>query len=93
VKLFAGLGALLGPREGLEVQLAAFMLVALYALWSTAWHGRLGGLLYSSYRASLHLMAPARFARPTGEQNESVELPMGAAIMLAVVAACLRTLS
>lgn len=93
VKLFAGFGALLGPRDGLELQLTAFALVALYALWITAWHGRLGALLRSSCQASLHLVSPARFSRPAGAQHESVELPMGAAIVAAVVALCVRTLS
>jgi prepilin peptidase CpaA len=91
VKLFAGLGALLGPREGLELQLCAFALVALYALWSTAWHGRLGALLRSSCRATLHLLAPARFARPSGVEYESVELPMGVAILLSALAVALRS--
>ena len=93
VKLFAGFGALLGPRDGLEVELTAFVLVAIYALWTTAWHGRLGALLRASCQASLHLVAPARFVRPSGAQHESVELPMGAAIVAAVVALCVRTLS
>jgi prepilin peptidase CpaA len=93
VKLFAGFGALLGTREGLELQLAAFVLVALYALWVTAWRGRLGALLRSSYQASLHLLAPSRFARPEGEAHESLEMPMGTAILIAVIAVALRALS
>lgn len=90
VKLFAALGALLGPREGLEVQLNAFVLVAGFALWTTAWHGKLGALLRSSVRASLHLVSPSRFAAPS-VAGFSQELPMGGAILLAVLALCLRS--
>lgn len=93
VKLFAGFGALLGPREGLELQLTAFSLLALYALWTTTWRGRLGPLLRASCQASLHLVAPARFARPVGAENESLELPMGAAILIGAIAVCIRALS
>ncbi len=93
VKLFAGFGAVLGAREGLELQFAAFVLVAAYALWVTAWHGRLGALLRASCQASLYLIAPGRFARPEGEAHESVELPMGAAIFFAALAASVRAWS
>jgi prepilin peptidase CpaA len=93
VKLFAGFGALLGAREGLELQLTAFVLVALYALWVTTWRGRFGALLRSSCQASLYLLAPGRFRRPEGETYESVEMPMGAAILIAVLAVALRALS
>ncbi|MFT3928078.1 MAG: A24 family peptidase [Myxococcales bacterium] len=90
VKLFAGLGALLGPREGLELQLVSFVLVALYAVWTSGWHGRLWALMRASVQASLHLLAPARFTRPGGPEHASVELPMGAAILMAVLLLCLR---
>jgi prepilin peptidase CpaA len=93
VKLFAGFGALLGPRAGLELELSAFVLVALYALWTAAWHARLGALLRASLRASLRLVAPARFGCPVGSGEGPVELPMGAAILLAVVGLCLRSLT
>jgi prepilin peptidase CpaA len=90
VKLFAGLGALLGPREGLELELSAFVLLAIYALWLTAWHARLRSLLRSSWRASLHLLAPSRFALPEQTEQALLELPMGLAILLAVLALWLR---
>ncbi len=91
VKLFLGLGALLGPREGLEVQLAAFVLISLYALWVTAWHGRLKTLLQMSYRATLHLILPSRFENPVQAEVERFELPMGFAILVSVSALCVRS--
>jgi len=89
VKLFAALGAWLGARDGLELELTAFVLVAAFALWSMAWHGRLIALLAASLRATLHLLAPARFARPLPTEG-SAELPMGGAILCAAVALLVR---
>ena len=89
VKLFAALGAALGVRDGLEVQLTAFVLVAVFALASTAWHGRVLALLAASFRATLHLVAPARFAPPVPVGAHS-EVPMGGAILLATLAMALR---
>jgi prepilin peptidase CpaA len=91
VKLFAALGALLGPREGLELELTAFMLMAGFALWSSAWHGQLGALLRASWRATLHLFWPSRFA-PSVPSGFSHEAPMGGAILVAVIALCVRSL-
>lgn len=90
VKLFAALGALVGARDGLELELTAFVIVALFALFAMAWHGRLARLLAQSWRASLHLIAPARFLRPEPSEG-SVELPMGLAIMVASLALCVRS--
>jgi prepilin peptidase CpaA len=92
VKLFSALGALLGVREGLEVELTSFMLVALYALVTTAWHGRFLALLAGSFRATLHLAAPSRFPPPVPVGAHS-EVPMGAAILLATLLAALRSMS
>ena len=90
VKLFAALGALLGARDGLELELTAFVIVAAFALLAMAWHGRFARLLAQSWRASLHLIAPARFARPQAGEG-SMELPMGLAILVAILALCLRS--
>jgi prepilin peptidase CpaA len=90
VKLFAVLGALLGLRDGLEVQLSAFVLVAVFALATTAWHGRLFTLLAASLRATLHLVAPSRFPPPVPVGAHS-EVPMGGAILLATLAVALRS--
>lgn len=89
VKLLAGTGALLGPREGLEAELSAFALIALFALVRTALHGGLWRLVRASWSASLHLLAPARFAAPEGE---GLELPLGLAIFVAIFALGLRSL-
>ena len=92
VKLFAALGALLGLRDGLEVQLTAFMLVALFALTRLAWHGRFLALLAASWRATLHLIAPSRFPPPV-PVGPHAEVPMGGAILLATLAVALRSVS
>lgn len=84
VKLFGALGALLGARAGLELELGAFALVASFALLSMAVRGRFRWLLASSWRASLHLLAPRRYARPL-DPEDGLELPMGLAILAATV--------
>ncbi len=90
VKLFAALGVFLGVREGLELELTAFMLVAAFALWSMAWNGRLLALLHASFRATLHLVVPSRFERPSPTEG-SAELPMGGAIFCAALALMVRS--
>lgn len=90
VKLFTGLGALLGARDGLELELTAFTLVALFALLVMAWRGQLLRLLGASVRASLHLLAPARFVAPN-TAVVSMELPMGLAILCAALALSARS--
>lgn len=91
VKLFAGLGALLGARAGLEVELASFVLISGFVLWTGAWHGRLWVLLRASLRASLHVVLPSRFARPETSDALSTELPLGGAIFIAMLAMALRS--
>lgn len=90
VKLFAALGAWLGVRDGLELQLTAFMLVAAFTLWSMAWNGRLFALLQASFRATLHLLIPSRFERPLPTEG-CAELPMGGAILGAAFAVMIRS--
>jgi prepilin peptidase CpaA len=90
VKLFSAFGALLGARDGLELELTSFALLALFALASSAWQGRLAALLRASLLAFLHLVYPARFARPPSSEG-GAELPMGGAIFVAVLALGLRS--
>ncbi len=89
VKLFSALGVWLGVRDGLELELTAFIVVAAFALWSMAWNGRLLALMRASFHATLHLILPSRFARPEPAEG-SAELPMGGAILCAAVALMLR---
>lgn len=91
VKLLAALGALFGARSGLELELTAFALVALYALCVTAWRGRMLSLLATSARATLHLVSPKRHPRPDAA-SEGMQLPMGLAIFVAVGALAVRAL-
>jgi prepilin peptidase CpaA len=90
VKLLAGFGGLVGARDGLELELAAFSLLAVFALLATALRGRLWPLLTASARATLHLLAPRRFARPDASRD-GVELPMGLAIFCATLALLARS--
>jgi prepilin peptidase CpaA len=92
VKLFAALGAVLGFRAGLEVELAAFVAVAAFALFWRAYHGGLWALLAGSVRATLHMVAPGRFVAPA-LAGDCEELPMGGAIFLAVTALAVRSVS
>lgn len=92
VKLFAGLGALLGARDGLELELSAFCMVSLFAIVLTAWRGRLWVLVRASLRATLHLVAPQRHARPA-EPDAGLELPMALAIFVATLAHAFRGLA
>jgi len=89
VKLFSALGALLGAGDGLELQLTAFVLVSAYTVWRMAWHGKLWALMTASYRATLYLALPSRFAAPSAGEG-SQELPMGLSILLAALALALR---
>jgi hypothetical protein len=59
---------------------------------STAWHGQLLRLLAASGRATLHLLWPSKFAAPEST-SLSHELPMGGAILLAVLALAVRSAS
>jgi prepilin peptidase CpaA len=93
VKLFAALGALLGVVTGLELQLCSFILLSIYALWRSAWQGSLRALLRGSWCATLHLFAPLRFARPPVALQGGGDLPMGLAILLALLGLWLRGLS
>jgi prepilin peptidase CpaA len=91
VKMFAALGATLGMGLGLEVQLHAFTLVALYALAQALWQGRLSGLLVGALR-SARVLFRARAVADLPAAFSPQELPMGGAIFLAVAGCALRGL-
>ena len=59
IKLFGALGALLGPMHGLEIELSAFLLLGLYALFRLAFVGQLGRTLLSSFRIMGGLLVPS----------------------------------
>ena len=59
IKLFAAFGALLGPMHGLEVELSAFLLLGIYALFRLAFVGQLGRTLLGSLRVMGGLFVPS----------------------------------
>lgn len=64
VKLFAAVGALLGPIAGLEVQLASLLVLTVCALLALAWRGELLAWLKHTARLALHWAVP-RLQHPT----------------------------
>jgi prepilin peptidase CpaA len=82
VKLFAGLGALLGPSAGLQVELASLVLLALFALLALTWRGQLWALLKRTGWLAVNALLPA--ARRRAVQPElMMTMRMGPAICAA----------
>jgi len=84
VKLFAALGALLGPTLGLEAQLGAYLLLALFALIQLSYRGRLGSLLVNSLALLCNPLLPARMRR-TIQTETLTAMRLGPAIAVSVL--------
>jgi len=82
VKLFAGLGALLGPHAGLEVELSSLLLLALFALLALAWRGQLWALLKRTGWLALNSLLP-KARRRAVEPELMMTMRMGPAICVA----------
>jgi len=82
VKLLAALGAATGLRLGLEVELTAFVLVALYAPARMAYEGRLLRLLGNSVALLVNPLLPKSRRRDVPEALLT-SLPFGPAVFLA----------
>ncbi len=82
VKLFAALGALLGPTRGLEVQLYSYLLLCVFALGWLLYQRRLGSVLRASWRLFCGKKPPA------GSAHSFTELRLGPAIGLATLLCC-----
>lgn len=82
VKLFAALGALLGPSAGLEVELASLIVLAVFALLVLTWRGRLWGLLKRTFWLSINWALP-KARRQALEPEMMISMRMGPAICLA----------
>lgn len=86
IKLFAALGALLGPTQGLEAELSAFLLIGAYAMFRLAFVGQLGRTLLRSLRVAGGLFVPKLRRNITIEYAPAfTSMRMGPAILLAVL--------
>jgi len=82
VKLFAALGALLGPTAGMEVQLSSLILLAAFALLALTWRGQLWALLTRTGRLVLNGFLPKARRRPV-DPELLMTMRMGPAICAA----------
>jgi prepilin peptidase CpaA len=87
-KLFAAVGALGGPTAGLEIELSAFVVVAVFALVRLAFAGRLLRVLGNAAHLFVRPFVPARFRRPI-EPEGLTEMRMGPAIFVAALSVTL----
>jgi prepilin peptidase CpaA len=83
VKLFAGIGALLGWRAGLDAECLAFLGAALFVLARFAWRGKLGAVA----GAMLGRIVPALRRRPELDAELRSTLRLGPAIFAGTFAA------
>jgi prepilin peptidase CpaA len=84
VKLFAALGAIVGPTLGLEMEFASFVLLGVIAVTKLTFTGHLWRLLVSIGWIVVNPFLPQRFRR-TIEPDALTEMRMGPAIFLGVV--------
>lgn len=91
VKLFAALGALLGPMSGLHVELSAFLLLGLFALLRLAFSGRLGRVLVNAGFLVVNPILPERFQRNV-EPEALTEMRLGPAVFVAVLVVAMSDL-
>ena len=82
VKLFAGLGALLGTGAGLEVELASLVLLAVFALLALTWRGQLLALLRRTFWLAINWALPQQ-RRHQLEPDLMLTMRMGPAICVA----------
>jgi prepilin peptidase CpaA len=87
VKLFAALGALRGPMEGLEIELSACILVAVFSLVRLAFAGRLFAVLVNALFIGVNPLLPAKWKRPLAAEALTATR-MGPAIAAAVAYVC-----
>jgi prepilin peptidase CpaA len=85
IKLFAALGALLGPMHGLEVELSSFVLIGVFAIFRLAYSGHLGQMLLGSIRVMAGLLVPRLRHMQSNDSAVMTEMRMGPAIAMAIV--------
>jgi prepilin peptidase CpaA len=81
VKLFAALGACVGPTLGLEMEFASFVLLGVIAITQLTFKGRLLQLLVSMGWILVNPFVPRRYRRQLGPESLT-EMRMGPAIFL-----------
>jgi len=84
VKLFASLGAMLGPTLAIEAELGAFVLLTLFALIRLTLRGALWCVLVNSACLLTNLLLPPKYRRPI-EHQALTEMRLGPAIACSVV--------
>jgi len=87
VKLFAALGALRGPLEGLELELSACILVAVFSLVRLAFLGRLSRVFANVLLLVVNPLRPKHSRRPIAPESFTT-MRMGPAVFLAVAYVC-----
>jgi prepilin peptidase CpaA len=84
VKLFAALGALLGARRGLEMELVSLLFALVYALCLLAWRGRLLATLGGTFRIVQNAVLPAARRRELRPELSST-IRLGVPVFLAAL--------
>jgi prepilin peptidase CpaA len=93
VKLLAALGALLGPRLGLDAEFYAFVLGAIYVPGRLAWEGKLLASLVSLGRSAWGRFRP-KAERTAAPATDRMQIRLGPAICGGtIVAAALASLA
>lgn len=85
IKLFAALGALLGPMQGLEIELSAFLLLGVFAIFRLAFLGQLGRTLVRSLRVTVELFISRMRVQSDNSGAALTSMRMGPAIAVAVI--------
>jgi len=84
VKLFASLGALLGPTLAIEAELGAFVLLTIFALIRLTLRGALWRVLVNSACLLANPLLPTKYRRPI-EHQSLTEMRLGPAVASSVV--------
>jgi prepilin peptidase CpaA len=88
VKLFAAVGALSGPLIGLQIQLCAYLVFALYVPASLLYEGRLFSVLGELVAGLRNALRPGRDRKPSPPAWK-MSFRLGPAIFLATLATAL----
>lgn len=82
VKLFAAMGAVTGIQLGIQIELVAFVVGAVYALGRLAWEGKLLRTLGNSLYLGLNPLLPRKWRRQVTPELMST-VRMGGPILIA----------